>query len=96
MTGLNENYLSKLFKKETGVSVSDYIRDKKVETAKNLLKFSTLSYLNIGTALAFSSQSHFIKVFHQATGYTPKEYQKLYYRSNWTVEEQKKSEMPIL
>lgn len=95
MTGLNESYLSKLFKKETGMSVSDYIREKKVETAKNLLKFSNLSYLNIGNALAFSSQSHFIKVFHKATGHTPKEYQKLYYRSNWTSEQQKKSEMPI-
>lgn len=38
-TNLSASYLSRLFKQNLGVSVSDYIREKKVEKAQNLLRF---------------------------------------------------------
>ncbi len=38
-TGLSPSHLSRLFKKGTGVSVSDYIREKRVEQAQELLQF---------------------------------------------------------
>ena len=78
--GLNASYLSQLFKKELGVSVSQYIRSKRMEAAKNMLKFSEGSYSSIAAALAFSSQSHFVRVFKQDTGYTPKEYRNQFFR----------------
>ena len=71
---LNETYLSKLFRKETGCSVSEYIRDKKVEEAKALLRYSEKSSIEIATDLGFSSHSYFISVFKKVTGETPKEY----------------------
>jgi len=81
--GLNETYLSKLFKAETGESVSGYIRKKKIEAAQDMLKFLEFSSLSIGNYLAFSSQSHFIQVFKKQTGMTPEEYRKEYFRSSW-------------
>ncbi len=79
-SGLNASYLSHLFKKETGLSVSQYVLSKRMEAAKNMLKFSEDSYSSISATLAFSSQSHFIRVFKQQTGYTPKEYRNQFFR----------------
>ena len=79
-TGLNESYLSTLFKKETGASVSGYILSKRMEAAENMLKFSDYTYAEISSILAFSSQSHFSRVFKQQTGYTPKQYRDAYFK----------------
>lgn len=78
--GLNPSYLSTLFKKETGVSISEYVLAKRMEAAKNMLKFSSYSYAEIAAALAFSSQSHFTRVFKRQTGYTPKAYRNRFCR----------------
>ena len=78
-TGLSESYLSTLFKKETGRSVSEYVLYKRMEAAQNMLKYSDYSYAEIGAILSFSSQSHFIRVFKKYTGHTPKEYRDKYY-----------------
>ena len=45
-----------------------------------MLKFSTDSYAEIAVTLAFSSQSHFTRVFKQQTGYTPKAYRNQFFR----------------
>lgn len=77
---LHPSYLSRLFHEEVGIGISEYIRRAKVETAKNMLKYSEDSYLTIANNLAFSSQSHFVKVFREQTGMTPKAYRDRYYR----------------
>ena len=61
--GVSASYLSRLFKKETGDSVSIYIRRQKIEMAKNLLQYSEYSMIDIANRLSFSSQSHFIQQF---------------------------------
>ena len=78
--GLNPNYLSILFKKETGVSISMYIQIQKIETAKNMLKYSDYSSSQIASILAFPTQSYFIEVFKKLVGLTPKKYQDLFFR----------------
>lgn len=75
---LNETYLSKLFKKETGTTLHRYILQKRVDNACYLLVYSDLSYVDIANSLEFQSHSYFIKVFKQFTGYTPKEYRLMY------------------
>lgn len=72
--GVSASYLSRLFKKATGMSVSGYIRQQKIEMAKNLLRYSDSSMIEIANQLAFSSQSHFIQQFREVTGMTPKKY----------------------
>lgn len=83
--GVSSGYLSHLFKKEVGVSVSEYIRQKKIETATNLLKYSPYSMVDIANRLSFSSQSHFIQTFKKVIGMTPLKYREKYGRAEWSV-----------
>ena len=80
--GLNRSYLSVLFKKETGQSISAYILSKRMEAAQNMLRFSNYSYAEIAATLAFSSQSHFIRVFRSQTGLTPKAFRNTFFRTS--------------
>lgn len=80
---LSESYLSKLFHKEMGLTVSQYILDLKIEKAKNLLKYSEYNIVEISNYLSFASQSHFIQVFQKKTGLTPRKYRKKHFRMNW-------------
>lgn len=82
-TNLSPSYLSRLFKKELGISISDYISEKKIEKAENLLKYSDFTFIEIANYLAFSSQSHFIQTFKKAVGLTPKKYRDQHYRTSW-------------
>ena len=82
-TGLSTSYLSRVFKQNLGVSISDYIREKKIEKATHLLRYSDKAIIDIANYLAFSSQSHFIQVFENFTGMTPKKYRNKYYRAMW-------------
>ena len=66
-----------------GISPSDYIRKVKIDKAKNLLRFSDFSMVEIASYLSFSSQSHFIKLFSEETNLTPKKYRKMYYGTHW-------------
>ena len=84
-TGLSGSYLSRLFKEEMGISISDFIREKKVEKAQHLLRYCDFSLIEIANYLSFSSQSHFIQTFHNLVGMTPKKYRDLYFSSNWQL-----------
>lgn len=72
--GLTPNYLAALFKKEKGMTVQTYIRSRRIEAAKNMLLYSDYSATEISAYLAFSSTSHFIRVFRDETGMTPRQY----------------------
>lgn len=84
--GVSASYLSRLFKKETGDSVSAYIRCQKIEMAKNLLQYSDYSIIDIANRLSFSSQSHFIQQFREYVGITPKKYRDLNHTVQWNIE----------
>ena len=82
---ISPTHLSRIFKQETGISVSEYIRQRKIDMAKNLLRFSGYDYVEIAVMLSYSSQSHFIQHFRSQTGMTPKAYRKQNYLNNWNV-----------
>lgn len=75
---LSVSYLSRLFKSEVGLNISEYIIKQKIKAAAGMLRSSSQSSTEISYILHFSSQSYFTKVFKKYTGMTPKEYQKLY------------------
>ncbi len=79
---LNPSYLSVLFKKETGVPVSEYVLNRRIDIAKNMLLYSEYSASQISEILTFSSQSHFIRVFKKKEGMTPREYKVLHDRDS--------------
>ena len=80
---LSRNYLSRLFKSEVGISFSDYVREEKIKRAKNLLRHTDYSLIDIALYLGFSSQSHFTQVFKKTTGLTPKAFRNELYQTVW-------------
>lgn len=76
--GVNRSYLSSLFTKETGESISNFIRREKIKAAANMLRFSDYSYCDIAQYFGFASQSHFTYCFRKETGFTPMTYRKQY------------------
>ena len=73
---LNPDYLSRLFKQQTGCSLTEYIQQQRLTLAKNLLAQTRLSVGDIAFDLGYNSFSYFTRVFKAATGYTPMEYRK--------------------
>ncbi len=71
---MNPNYLSEIFKNQTGVNIKEYIHSQKVEEAKKLLDLYGTPLLEISTRLNFCNQSHFSRVFKKYTGESPKQY----------------------
>ena len=71
---LSPQYLSRLFHSETGLTIMEYIRKKRIETACQMLKYSKYQPVEISSFLAYASYSHFIKCFRRETGLTPKQY----------------------
>ncbi|NLT11757.1 MAG: helix-turn-helix domain-containing protein [Clostridiaceae bacterium] len=78
--GLNGSYLSRLFKSEVGMSITDYVRRQKIETAKNMLVYSDYSSAQIALVLAFPSQSYFSEIFRKHIGTTPRKYRASHFR----------------
>ncbi len=70
---ITADYLSHLFKKETGTNLAGYILKEKLELAKTLI-WEGYDNKRICYSLSFSSQSHFIASFKKEFGITPSEY----------------------
>jgi two-component system response regulator YesN len=70
----NPDYLARLFKKETGVSLGNYIIEARISIAKDLLKTTNMSVNSIASKVGYSNYSYFSKLFKQETGCTPYEY----------------------
>lgn len=75
--GLNNNYFSKLFKSETGVTPLHYIQQLRLEKAQDLLTHSTLSIEEIASEIGFPDMLYFSRVFKQACGFPPTTYRKM-------------------
>lgn len=76
-TNKNATYLCGLFKKEMNITIGNFIRNKRIEAAENMLKFSDYDISDISKCLGFTSYSYFINVFKKSTGFTPREYRKI-------------------
>ncbi|MFD0710974.1 helix-turn-helix domain-containing protein [Paenibacillus sp. GCM10027626] len=73
---LNPAYLSRLFKKETGSTLSDYIAAERMSKAKKLLAETQLKIVNISEAVGFANFSYFTQSFKKVVGMVPQEYRK--------------------
>lgn len=73
---LNVDYLNRVFKKETGMTLSEYISRKRVDLAKELLLGSDMTVSEIAMEVGFQSFSYFTKVFKKRTGKEPLKYRK--------------------
>ena len=87
VAGLTPSYLSTLFKKETGIALSEYIRRERIDMAGQLLQYTDYSCTDIAEYLCFSSDSHFSRVFREYVGLTPTEYRKRNFQRFWNKDE---------
>ncbi|NMO96601.1 response regulator [Paenibacillus lemnae] len=72
---LTPSYLSKLFKTETGETITDFIIAERITHAKKLLKEEHgLKTYMVGERVGYPDPAYFAKVFKKMTGKTPKEY----------------------
>lgn len=74
MVHVSPGYLGRIFKKETGLSLSDYITRKRMNMAKQLLSKTSLSITAISSRVGISYSSYFTKIFKEQFGITPQEY----------------------
>lgn len=75
---LNSAYLSRLFRKEMGKSLSEYIAELRIEKAKNQLVKTNMKISDIAVSVGYVHFSHFSQFFKKMTGFTPLEYRKQY------------------
>ncbi len=71
---LTPNYVGDIFRRETGVSFTDYVQRLRLNYATNLLVSSDLSIADISVQSGFHSVSYFIRTFRLVHGKTPLEY----------------------
>ena len=77
MAGKTPEYLTKVFKKNTGMTLKKYIDHEKMEAAKVLLKTTQLPVTIISGYVGYSNYSNFTRSFRQIVGCTPSEFRGL-------------------
>ncbi|CAM4163675.1 response regulator [Paenibacillus alkaliterrae] len=70
------NYLSNLFKRETGIGFTNYVSGLRVDKAKALLRGTKLKMTEIAEQTGFDNSSYFTAVFKQLTGMSPSDFRK--------------------
>ena len=73
---LNTSYLSSLFKKETGITLTDYVNKHRIAYAKRLLKSTTLSIQGVATSVGIPDIHYFTRLFRRETGLSPRDFRK--------------------
>lgn len=73
---LSPGYLSYIFKKETGMNLSRYIKECRMEKAKALLKETNMKIVQVGKEVGFSNVSYFCQSFREYCGVSPEKYRK--------------------
>ena len=72
--GMSASHLSRLFSKEVGMSVSQYVAALRCEEAASLLKDSNLPIYEIAAYVGYTDNNYFVKVFKKHYGTTPSDY----------------------
>lgn len=71
---INEQYLMRIFKQQTGRTILEYITERRIAIASGLLKNTNYSINYIANEVGCENYSYFTRQFKRFTGYTPREY----------------------
>lgn len=72
---INQTYLRSMFKKEYGLTISDYITKTRMEAAAALLKQKTHRLADIAETVGYNDSSYFSKCFKKFYGMSPSQYE---------------------
>lgn len=78
-------YLSRAFKKITGIGFSNYIAMRKITIAKSLLQFSDLKVNTIALELSYQDSNYFCRIFKKETGMAPSDFRKIVTPGNYAA-----------
>lgn len=81
MFNLSKTYLSNLFRKETGATLTDFIHQVRMRKAITLVNSSDLPITSIAAACGYNDINYFIRIFKRTYGLSPKQYQKFFSRA---------------
>ena len=68
---LTRSHFSRAFKRSTGMSPQDWIRNQRIEQAKQLIKHSAMTLTQISAECGFCDQAHFSHIFSKTEGINP-------------------------
>lgn len=68
---ISKYYMSREFKSKYGITINNYISNKKISLAKELLRFSDMTIQEIGNRISITDNSYFNKVFKKIEGVSP-------------------------
>lgn len=71
---LSSSYLSRLFKRETGTTLTTYLQNVRIEAAKNLLRTTALKSYEVAERVGINDPVYFSRIFKKITGLKPKDY----------------------
>lgn len=75
---LSPNYISLIFKQETGENITEYITKTRMDAAKELLKDADLKILEVAEMVGYENATYFSTVFKKFTGMHPQKYRSLF------------------
>lgn len=76
---MNPSYLSRLFREEKGITLKEYILQKKIERAKELLRRKNISVKMVSNSVGFTDPLYFSRIFKRKTGLSPLEFKNIKY-----------------
>ena len=85
--GLSTSRCLHLFKEETGMSLSEYIKKRRVDYVKYLLLNTDISLGGCAIEVGFFDQSHFTKTFKQVEKIPPSQFRRKYQKRGWQTNE---------
>lgn len=74
--GLHPNYLSTLFKQKMGMTYTQYLRQKRIDRAKDLMAVTNMKLYEIAEMVGYKDNAHFYHAFKSATGMSPAEFKR--------------------
>lgn len=78
---LNPDYLTRIFKKSTGLSLNEYVTEQRIKRSTSLLIFSDMPISEIALKVGYDNLAYFSKKFKKITDFTPSDYRKKYRKS---------------
>lgn len=79
----NADYLARMFKKEMGMPMQEYIQKTKIDRAKEELCRTDRTIKEIANSFGFEDEKYFMKVFRKHQQMTPTQFRRAFYRTHW-------------